>query len=46
MTKIVPSPDWFIGLDSVDLCDEGAFLETVVIEVRHFEDIMISKWGL
>merc|ERR1711872_768325 len=32
MTKIVPSPDWFIGLDSVDLCREGAFTHQLTIE--------------
>jgi len=32
MTKIVPSPDWFIGLDSVDLCSQGAFRQSVNIE--------------
>jgi len=32
MTKIVPSPDWFIGLDSVDLCREGAFTQEITIE--------------
>ena len=36
MTKIVPSPDWFIGLESVELCDEGAFVDTLIIEVRDF----------
>jgi len=25
-TKIVPSPDWFVGLDSLELCRSGAFL--------------------
>ena len=34
MTKIVPSPDWFIGLDSVDLCKEGTFTQEISIEVR------------
>ena len=33
MTKLVPSPDWFIGLDSLDLCSQGAFVESVVTEV-------------
>ena len=33
MTKLVPSPDWFIGLDSLDLCSRGAFVESVVTEV-------------
>jgi len=32
ITKIVPSPDWFIGLDSLDLCSQGAFIESVITE--------------
>jgi len=32
MTKIVPSPDWFIGLDSVDLCREGDFTREIIIQ--------------
>jgi len=28
ITKIVPSPDWFIGLDSVNLCQEGRFIQS------------------
>eukprot|EP00090_Calanus_glacialis_P017072 TRINITY_DN26679_c0_g1_i1.p1 TRINITY_DN26679_c0_g1~~TRINITY_DN26679_c0_g1_i1.p1 ORF type:complete len:480 (+),score=134.20 TRINITY_DN26679_c0_g1_i1:27-1466(+) len=32
MTKIVPSPDWFIGLDSLDLCSQGAFRQSVTTE--------------
>ena len=27
MTKIVPSPDWFVGLDSLDLCMDGEFVD-------------------
>jgi len=32
MTKLVPSPDWFIGLDSLDLCSQGSFVESVTTE--------------
>jgi len=32
MTKLIPSPDWFIGLDSLDLCSLGSFVESVTIE--------------
>merc|ERR1740123_1279656 len=28
ITKIVPSPDWFIGLDSLNLCQEGRFIQS------------------
>ncbi|KAK4321462.1 hypothetical protein Pmani_007722, partial [Petrolisthes manimaculis] len=31
--RIVPSPDWFIGVDSFDLCVDGQWLESVVLEV-------------
>ena len=33
MTKLVPSPDWFIGLDSLELCSQGSFVESVTTEV-------------
>ena len=33
MTAIVPSPDWFIGLDSVDLCQAGKWLDTLKRDV-------------
>ena len=40
ITKIVPSPDWFIGLDSVSLCKDGLFIPAfnteVVIDFRNF----------
>eukprot|EP00092_Neocalanus_flemingeri_P019836 GFUD01021487.1.p1 GENE.GFUD01021487.1~~GFUD01021487.1.p1 ORF type:complete len:476 (+),score=137.91 GFUD01021487.1:85-1512(+) len=32
MTKLVPSPDWFVGLDSLDLCSQGVFIESVTTE--------------
>ena len=35
MTKLVPSPDWFIGLDSLDLCSQGSFVESVTTEVMY-----------
>uniref|UniRef100_A0A182NP56 Spondin domain-containing protein n=1 Tax=Anopheles dirus TaxID=7168 RepID=A0A182NP56_9DIPT len=34
MTKIVPSPDWFIGLDSFNLCSRGRWLEKVTIPLH------------
>ncbi len=35
MSKLVPSPDWFVGLDSLDLCESGRFLDKITVEVRH-----------
>jgi len=32
MAKLVPSPDWFVGLDSLNLCENGHFVETIKIE--------------
>ncbi|KAH1005279.1 hypothetical protein HUJ04_006292, partial [Dendroctonus ponderosae] len=39
MSKIVPSPDWFIGIDSFDLCVNGNWLDSITIEVRHWKTI-------
>ena len=36
LTKIVPSPDWFIGLSSVELCNDGAFVKSHTEEVMNF----------
>ncbi|KDR22378.1 hypothetical protein L798_02469, partial [Zootermopsis nevadensis] len=32
MSRIVPSPDWFIGIDSFDLCVNGNWLDSITIE--------------
>ena len=29
ITMLAPSPDWFIGIDSVDLCDNGKWRESM-----------------
>ena len=33
ISKMVPSPDWFIGIDSFDLCVNGKWLDGITIEV-------------
>ncbi|XP_022909736.1 spondin-1 [Onthophagus taurus] len=33
ISKIIPSPDWFIGIDSFDLCVNGNWLDSITIEV-------------
>ncbi|CAF4850705.1 unnamed protein product [Pieris macdunnoughi] len=33
MAKMIPSPDWFIGVDSFDLCVDGNWLDSITIEV-------------
>ena len=35
MAKLIPSPDWFVGLDSLNLCENGHFVDTVTIEVSN-----------
>lgn len=30
---MIPSPDWFIGIDSFDLCVNGNWLDSITIEV-------------
>ncbi|KAL7645331.1 UNVERIFIED_CONTAM: hypothetical protein RMT77_003717 [Armadillidium vulgare] len=32
-SKIVPSPDWFVGVDSYDLCPNGIWLDYVNLEL-------------
>ncbi|XP_073995956.1 spondin-2-like isoform X2 [Rhodnius prolixus] len=32
--KIIPSPDWFIGLDSYDLCQHGHWINTAELKVN------------
>ena len=34
--RIVPSPDWFIGLDSFNLCIDGQWVDSVAIKVIIF----------
>ncbi|XP_039955750.1 spondin-1 [Bactrocera tryoni] len=33
MTRIVPSPDWFIGVNSFQLCVGGSWIDTVTVEM-------------
>ena len=32
-SRIVPSPDWFIGLDSFNLCIGGQWVDSVAVKV-------------
>lgn len=34
MARMIPSPDWFIGVDSFDLCVDGNWLDSITIEVN------------
>lgn len=37
MARINPSPDWFVGVDSFQLCVEGNWVDTVTVEVIIFD---------
>ncbi|XP_037090217.1 uncharacterized protein LOC119110483 [Pollicipes pollicipes] len=33
ISKIVPSPDWFIGIDSLELCEDGHWIDTLDVKL-------------
>ncbi|XP_022251715.1 spondin-2-like [Limulus polyphemus] len=33
ISRIIPSPDWFVGIDSLDLCSGGNWIDTLRVEV-------------
>ncbi|XP_047208888.1 spondin-2b [Girardinichthys multiradiatus] len=37
IVRIVPSPDWFVGADSVDLCDGDHWKEKVTLELFPYD---------
>lgn len=37
IVRIVPSPDWFVGMDSVDLCDGDQWKENVSLELYPYD---------
>lgn len=34
ITRITPSPDWFVGVDSLDLCIGNKWLDTVSLDLE------------
>lgn len=34
VVRIVPSPDWFVGVDSLDLCDGSRWREQVTVDLH------------
>lgn len=42
MARINPSPDWFVGVDSFQLCVEGNWVDTVTVEVINVERCQIN----
>ncbi|XP_061092933.1 spondin-2-like [Conger conger] len=37
MVKIIPSPDWFVGVDSLNLCKGGQWQEDVTFDLHPFD---------
>ncbi|XP_057561951.1 spondin-2-like [Hippopotamus amphibius kiboko] len=37
VVRIVPSPDWFVGVDSLDLCDGGRWREQVAVDLHPYD---------
>jgi hypothetical protein len=33
--RIVPSPDWFVGLDSLELCKNGFWIDALSVQVKN-----------
>lgn len=37
MVKVVPSPDWFVGVDSINLCQGGRWEEEVTFDLQPYD---------
>ncbi|CAO1423905.1 unnamed protein product [Diamesa tonsa] len=37
VTKLIPSPDWFIGIDSLNLCKDKKWIEKLTIPVTPYD---------
>ncbi|XP_039631560.1 spondin-2a isoform X1 [Polypterus senegalus] len=37
LTKLIPSPDWFTGVDSLDLCDGGHWKPRVTLDLHPYD---------
>ena len=46
MSKLVPSPDWFVGLDSLNLCENGHFIDSVTVEVSYLGSRYTANYNL
>ncbi|XP_013193624.2 uncharacterized protein LOC106137359 [Amyelois transitella] len=34
MSRLIPSPDWFIGVDGIDLCVDSGWLDQITLDLR------------
>lgn len=37
MVKVIPSPDWFVGVDSINLCQGDQWKEEVTFDLQPFD---------
>ncbi len=37
LSKISPSPDWFMGVNSLNLCESGKWVETKTVDLQPFD---------
>lgn len=37
MVKMIPSPDWFVGVDSLNLCEGNRWKQEVTIDLRPYD---------
>ncbi|XP_018611971.1 spondin-2a [Scleropages formosus] len=37
MVKVIPSPDWFVGIDSLNLCEHNDWRQEVTLDLRPFD---------
>ncbi|XP_003970471.1 spondin-2a [Takifugu rubripes] len=37
MVKVIPSPDWFVGVDSMNLCQGGRWTEEVTFDLQPYD---------
>lgn len=37
MVKVIPSPDWFVGVDSINLCQGGRWKEEVTFDLQPYD---------
>ncbi|XP_046872063.1 spondin-2a [Hypomesus transpacificus] len=37
MVKVIPSPDWFVGVDSFNLCEDGQWKQEVTLDLHPFD---------
>ncbi|XP_010902424.1 spondin-2a [Esox lucius] len=37
MVKMIPSPDWFVGVDSLNLCEGGQWKQEVTLDLQPFD---------